>query len=532
MSAFTGTGTMIRFILRRDRIRLSVWTLALVGTTAVTVPTLDEAFPDEESRQARAALMDTPTGVVFGGPGYGLDDYSLGPMLVNELTASLLIALAVLSILHVIRHTRAEEESGRAELLRANVLGAGAQSTAALVTLTLVNLLIGGLIALSIIAFDMPVADSLAYGLGLALAGISFGAIAAVCAQVSEHGRTTSGLSFLVVGLLFMARVVGDLAEQGGGLASWLSPFAWVQQTRPFVDLRWEPLALYGAFLVVTFAIAHVLAGRRDLGSGLVATRPGPVGAGRLLRGPTTLHLHQQRGSIITWAIAVALFSFAFGTLATEIQGMLEANPDIGVILGGDVDDAVGGFLAVITAYVVMAGATFGALSVLRVWSEENAGRAELVLSTAVGRAHWFGGVLVVATSATVFIVMVGGLGLGLGASVAIEDFEWVWRMVEASLAQLPGALGFVALTALVLGLLPRLTFLVWLWLAYSALTTMLGALLGFPDWAMNLSAFEILAKPPMDEFEVGPYLLYLGAVLSAGAVSLVGFRNRDLVTA
>lgn len=531
MSAFTGTGVLSRFILRRDRVRLSVWTPALVVTTAVTIPTLDDAFPDEESRQARAALMETPTGVVFGGPGYGLDDYALGPMLVNELTASLLIALAVMSVLHIIRHTRAEEESGRAELLRANVLGSGAQTTAALITLTLVNLLIGGLIALSMIAFDMPTADSLAYGLGLALAGVSFGAIAAVCAQVSEHGRATSGLAFLVVGLLFMVRVVGDLADQEGGLLSWFSPFAWVQQARPFVDLRWEPLALYGVFLAVMFVIAHALSSRRDLGGGWVASRPGPAGAGGLLRGTTTLHLNQQRGSIMTWTIAVVLFSFAFGTLATEIQGMLDANPDLGAMLGGGVDDVIGGFLATITAYVGMAGAAFGALSVLRVRAEENAGRAELVLSTAVGRVHWFGGALVVATLATTLIIVMGGLGMGLGASMALEDFAWTWRMVEASLAQLPGALGFVALTALILGLFPRLTPLIWLWLGYSALTTMLGALLGFPAWAMNLSAFEILAKPPMDEFEAGPYLIYLGAALVAGVVSLAGFRERDLVT-
>ncbi|MFB8765643.1 ABC transporter permease [Nocardiopsis alba] len=532
MNAFTGTGTMIRFVLRRDRIRLSIWTLALVGTTAATVPTLDEAFPDEGSRQARAALMETPTGVVFGGPGYGLEDYTIGPMLVNELTASLLIALAVMSVLHVVRHTRAEEESGRAELLRAGSLGSGAHTAAALTTLGLVHLLIGGLVALSMIAFDLPTADSLAYGLGLALAGISFGAITAVCAQVGEHGRTVAGLAFLLIGAFFTARVVGDLAEEGGGLLSWASPFAWVQQTRPFVDLRWEPLALYGAFLAILFTIAHVLAGRRDLGAGLVAARPGPSGAGALLKGVTALHLRQQRGAVIVWTTAVLLFSFAFGTLATEIQGMLDANPDLAVILGGDVDDLVGGFLTAIVGYVVMAGAAFAALSVLRLWNEENTGRAELVLSTAVGRIHWFGGALAVTALATTLIVVAGGLGMGAGASVATEDLDWVPRMVGAALAALPAALVFGALTALVLGAAPRLLPVVWLWLGYGVLVTMLGGLLGFPAWAMNLSAFDLLPKPPMEAFEATPYLLYLGAVLVAGSVSLVAFRRRDLITA
>src|SRR5699024_11552691 len=135
MSAFTGTGTLVRFVLRRDRVRLSVWILALVGTVAATIPALDEMFTTEAERQGRAALMESPTGVVFGGPGYGLADYTLGPMLVNELTMSLFIALAIMNILHVVRNTRAEEESGRAELLRSSVLCCSTKSSAAHLTI-------------------------------------------------------------------------------------------------------------------------------------------------------------------------------------------------------------------------------------------------------------------------------------------------------------------------------------------------------------------------------------------------------------
>lgn len=532
MSTFTGTGTLIRFALLRDRLRMSIWVVALAGLTAASVPALDEIFSDHAERQARAALMDSPTGIVFGGPGYGLADYTLGPMLVNELTMSLLIALAVMSVLHMVRHTRAEEESGRAELLRAGVLGASAQTAAALITLALANLLIGGLITAAMVAFDLPVADSIAYGLGSALAGISFGAIAAVCAQVSEHGRSASGLAFLVIGVLFLFRAVGDMAEKGGSALSWLSPFAWVQQTRPFDELRWEPLALYGAFVLVLFVVTYALARRRDVGAGLIAVRPGPPGAGRLLRGVFTLHLNQQRGAIVAWAAAVLAFGYAFGGLVTEVEGMLDSAPDLAAVLGGDTDDLVDGFLGMITAYVIMAAAAYGVLSVSRARVEENAGRAELLLSTAVGRMHWFGAALVVALVSTVLITLAGGLGLGLGAAVALEDAEWTWRMVESMLAQLPAALVFGALAALLLGAAPRLLPLVWLWFGYSLVTTMMGGLFEFPEEAMNLSAFEILARPPMEGFETAPYLLYLSTVLVAGVVSLAGFRERDLATA
>ena len=532
MSTFTGTGALTRFVLRRDRVRLTVWVLALVGTVAATVPALDDMFATDAQRQARAAVMDTPTGIVFGGPGYGLDDYGLGPMVVNELTMSLLIALAVMSVLHVVRHTRAEEESGRAELLRAGVLGAGAQLTAALITVSIVNLVVGGLTALTLIGNGLEGADSVAYGLGLALAGISFGAVAAVCAQTVEHGRGAAGLAFLVVGVSFMARVVGDMAEEGGSALSWLSPFAWVQQTRVFHDLLWWPLALYPALIGVLFALTYALAKRRDLGAGLFAARPGPAGAGALLGNTFALHLHQQRGAILAWTVAVFLFTLAFGSLVSEVEGMLEENPDLVAFLGEAAADVTEGFLGVMSGYVLMAASAYAVVSVTRARAEETSGRAELLLSTAVGRVSWFGGALSVSVLSSALIVVVGGLGLGSSASLVLEDPSWTGTMVGASLAGLPAVLLFAAAAAVLTGVAPRLLPLVWAWLGYSLLVSMFGALVGLDDRLVNLSGFEMLPTLPTEEFEVLPVVLALVAVLVAGVFALAGFRRRDLSTA
>ncbi|WP_306370365.1 ABC transporter permease [Nocardiopsis sp. CC223A] len=532
MSALTGTGTLTRFILRRDRIRMSVWTVSLVGTVAITVPTLDETFSTDAQRQARAALMDTPTGILFGGPGYGLDDYTLGAMVVNELTMSLLIATAIMSILHVVRHTRAEEESGRAELLRAAVLGSGAQMTAALVTVALLNLVIGGLTGAIMAGYGLDAADSLAYGLGLGLAGLTFGAVTAVCAQLTEHGRAASGTAFLAVGVLFTARVVGDLAERGGGPASWASPFAWVQQTRVFDDPRWWPLALYPPVVLALFGAAYALAGRRDLGAGLIPSRPGPAAAGPLLNGVFALYLRQQRGSIIAWSVATFLFAISFGTLATEVEGMVESNPDIVALLAdASTEDVTAGFLGVMSGYVIMAAAAQGILSVLRARGEESAGRAELVLATAVGRIRWYGAALAVGVLSTALVVVLGGLGIGIGALSATDDASWIGTMLESALSQLPAALAFVAATALFAGAAPRLMPLVWVWLGYSVFATMLGALLGMPDRALDLSAFGMLPQPPMEDFEAAPVAIASAAVAVALVLALAGFRRRDLVT-
>ncbi|RKS05264.1 ABC-2 type transport system permease protein [Nocardiopsis sp. Huas11] len=531
MRKFAGTGHLIRFILRRDRIRMTVWTAALVGTLAMTIPTLDEMFQTPEQRLGRAAVMETPTGIVFGGPGYGLDSYGLGAMIANELTMSLLVALAIMSILHVVRHTRAEEESGRAELLRANVMGSSAQMTAALATNAVVNAVIGALSTLCLVAGGLDRPDSVAYGLGLALAGITFGAIAAVCAQVSEHSRGASGLAFLVVGVLFMFRVVGDIAERGGSAPSWFSPFAWTQQTRIYDDLRWWPLALYAVVIVVLFATAFTLAGRRDLGAGLVAARPGPADASPLLNGVFAVHLRQQRTSIVAWAVAVFLFALSFGTLISEIDVMIEQNPELVVTMGLDAENMSNAFLGMLMLYIVMATAAFAMLSVLRVRAEESAGRAELTLSAAVGRIRWLGSAVLVSTIAAVVMTLLGGVGMGLGAGIATDDYGWVATVLEGSAAQLPVVLLFIGLTTLAVGVAPRLVGLVWAWFGYGLTMTIFGRMLDLPDWMIDLGPFGIVSQLPLEEFDAVPFLAVLGAAAAAGAVGLGGFRRRDLAT-
>ncbi|WP_017581877.1 ABC transporter permease [Nocardiopsis valliformis] len=531
MRKFTGTWALIRFILRRDRIRMTVWTVALGASMFAMIPAMADMFQTPEQLQARAMVMETPTGIVFGGPGYGLDDYTLGVMLATELPMTLLIALAVMSILHVVRHTRAEEESGRAELLRANVLGSSAQMTAALTTNALANTVIGALMALSLIANDLAAADSVAFGAGMALAGITFGAITAVCAQVSEHSRGASGLAFMAVGVLFMFRVVGDMAERGGSAPSWFSPWAWAQQTRMFDDLRWWPLALYPLVIAVLFAVAFALAGRRDLGAGLVASRPGPSEAGPLLNSVFALNLRLQRTSIIVWTAAIFLFALSFGTLISEIDVMVEQNPELIARMGLGAQDLSHGFLGMLVLYVVMTATAFAVLSVLRARAEESSGRAELTMSAAVGRIRWLGAAVLVSALAASTMTVLGGLAMGLGAGIATEDYGWVGTVTGAAAAQLPLVLLFIGLTVLFLGVAPRLVGLVWAWFGYGLAVTVLGVIVGMPDWMLDVSPFSLLPQLPVDEFGPVPFLAVLGAAAVAAAVGLVGFRNRDLAT-
>jgi ABC-2 type transport system permease protein len=147
VTSLTGTGTLVRFILRRDRIRIPVWIVAILITVLGTAVVLPDTFPTEESLVARAQLVENPALKLLLGPGYGLDDYTFGPMMSNEMLGIMTVVVALMSVFMVVRHTRAEEETGRTELVRSSVTGHYAGLTAALLVVGVLNIIIAVLVA-------------------------------------------------------------------------------------------------------------------------------------------------------------------------------------------------------------------------------------------------------------------------------------------------------------------------------------------------------------------------------------------------
>ncbi|WP_448062467.1 ABC transporter permease [Cellulomonas hominis] len=530
--SLTGTATLTRFVLRQDRVRNTIWVVAIAGMVALTLPAFTTLYATAAERASRATVMRTPVGIVFGGPGYGIDDYTIGAMVANELVTSILIAVVIMSIQLVVRHTRADEESGRGELVRAAAVGRAAPTTAALLSCALVNLAIGLLTALALVSSGLAGPDSLALGLGITVTGLVFGAVAAVCAQVAAHARSATGLAMAVAAVLFTVRALGDVARLEGSTLSWFSPFAWAQQTRPYVDLRWWPLLLSVVLTAALLVVAFALSTRRDLGAGLVAPRSGRAAARPALSGILALHARQQRGSLVAWALGTFAMMVAFGTLVPQVADMIEESPDLARVIGAEGAAVTDAFLATMLAYVAMAASAYVVSAVQSLRTEETTGRAELTLSTPVSRRRWMLTALLVAGAGALLLQVLGGFGLGLGAALESGDAGQLWSLTADGTAYVPIAWLLGAATALLFGAAPRYASLVWAWFTYGVLATMLGALLDLPRWAMRLSPFDLLSRVPAVELDLVPTLVMTVVVLAAGAAGVVAFRRRDLTGA
>ncbi|GAA1721204.1 exporter of polyketide antibiotics [Isoptericola hypogeus] len=539
-SNLAGTLRLIRFILRRDRVRLAVWTGSLVAFYAYFTYALGLMSETQGALQARAVIMETPSGVVMGGPGYGVDNYTVGAAMANEGTTWVVLALALMSIMHVVRHTRAEEESSRSELVRAAVVGRHAPAVAAVVTLLVVNAVIAVVSAVVMTgvggADELPLADSFGMTVACALSAMVFGAVALVVCQLTEHSRGATGLSLAVFGLAFMIEVAGNLREiPGGTTLSWFSPIAWAQQARAFVDLRWWPAALSVVAIVLLLWFASVLASRRDFGGGMIASRKGRADAKASLRGPLVLAWVQQRMALMWSCIGLGLMWMATGTMLPDIGTMVGDlvgdNPTLGALFGDDPGQFESAFLGVMVLYGALCCAAYAIVMGLRPKAEETTGRAEVALSTPVARGRWFGAQLLVAGIGTVVLLAVSVYAMWVGAvSVGATD-PGLDVYSEVFVSYLPAVLVYLGLTAALYAWVPRATAAGWALLAYTFVIGMFGPLVeDMPEEANWLSPFHWVPEPFVESFDATQFLWLTGAAVVLFVLAFAGFRRRDVV--
>lgn len=526
---FAGTGDLLRLFLRISRRQIVIWALAFLALVASSVVALEETYPDAAALQARAALMDNPAAVLMTGPAFALDDYTFGAMLANELSLWVFLPAAIMSVLLAVRHTRAEEESGRLEMLRSLPVGRFAPAVAAMLTVAIADVAVGLTLTGALVGTGMQAADSVAFGVATTLTGLVFGAVAAVTAQLTEHARTASATALGAIAVAFLVRGVGDVVDREGSWLSWFSPFAWAQQTRLYVELRWWPLLLPAATTVVLLAVAVVLAHRRDLGAGLWPARPGPAAAARGLLTPSGLARRLLTGTFLGWAVGLFLFAVAFGSLANALEGMVEDIPDLGEWIALDLEDLTRSFAAVMLSFLAIGPAALSVWGVLQLRGEERAGRVEGVLVSGVSRTRLLTGWVAVVVVAAVLTQALLGLGVGLGVAAATGDGGWVGELTGASLAYVPAVLLFAASAVALYGLVPRLASLAWALVVWASLVVFLGDLLDLPDAARDVSPLSHTPLVPGVELDAAP-LLVMGALAVVLAVlGLVGLRRRDV---
>ena len=536
MSIFT---TLLRQRIRRDRVTVSIWVASTGFLALVSAYGVAREYGTDADREGimRLAVSNPAILMLRGLPqGAGLDQF-----IFFQIFTYLALMAGLMSTFLAVRHSRAEEESGRAELIASTPAARVMPTTATLVHGLLANAALAALVALGFIAAGMQPAGSLLAGAAAGATGIAFLGVGLLAAQFFRSPRAANSVSVAAVLGSFVLRGVGDAlgtpASDGLHLTSawpsWLSPIGWAQHVDAYGANTPLPLLLHAALAAATVAAVYAIQARRDSGASLLAERPGRLTARPALRSGLALAWRLQWPSVIGWAIGGAACGLFAGSLSSLVRKAAATTPVLADTLSDIAGDGTSLDQALVTVMLSIAGVLAAAAAiqaVIRLRQEEAGGTAELLLAAPVSRVRWFGDYLVVGTIAIVAVLASAAVVGALAATASGSEGSLVGDIAASAAAQLPAALVFLGVLALVFTVFPALTAaLGWSALGLAFFVGVFGPLLGLPDGVTNTSPFANTPVPFADDVNWTGTTVMLAVAAAAIAASLALMRRRAL---
>jgi len=529
--------------LRRDRWQLISWVLSIGVLALFAVTAIAKTFGDEAARAEILRLATATPAILL------LRGLARGPELASftffEIFAFLALLAAFMNTFMAVRHTRAEEESGRAELVFATAAGRWAPLAATVLHGLAADVLVAFATAVGFMGGGLDPAGSLVAGLATGAVGFAFLGVGLLTAEFFSTSRGANGISSALAMAAYLLRGFGDATGQVGpdGMTitaawpSWLSPIGWGQQTFAYTGNRLWPLLLPLALGFTCVAAVVAVMARRDVGASILMGRAGRTDARPTLRGSFSLALRLQQGAIIGWCIGGFATGVLTGSLGSAIQSSITSNPQVTAALRSMVE-AQGTSMTqlLVAALFEVAGvlaAACGLQAVLRLRQEEAAGTAEHVLSRSVGRIRWLGSFLGLGTFSVVLVMAFTALGAWLSLVASGDTSSAVGDVWQTAVNQLPAALIYLALPATVFVIWPRATIPAgWSLLGLGVVLGIYGGMLGFDQGIRDLSPFthSPITTNTGTDWSGGFWMLGISAILALLALAAV--RRREVGTA
>ncbi|MEV4173248.1 hypothetical protein [Nonomuraea sp. NPDC049709] len=493
--------TLVRLILRRDRLLIALWIAAAVAVPAFNAYSLGALLPTRQIREEFVAVSTAnPITTALLGP---VHDTSIEGLVAWRSSVQSLLITGLAGLLFAIRHTRAEEDAGRGELVAAGAAGRHASVSAVMAVATAVNVAIAALLAVVLpLGFGHPFGGSLLFGLTAGAGGTVFAACGLLAAQLSQSAplARSAGVGVLVAGLVPGVVVPEDRIG--------IFPAGWPRIARAYGDEQWWVPLLPLGFAVVLTLVAYAVSGRRDLGAGLLPDRAGGTGPVRgRLGSPGALAWRLSGGQAAGWTVSL-------GTVSVGV-GWVSGSFEVGTITGQSLLEIFTYVFCLVVACLAVAGA-------LRPYAEESRGRAEPLLARPTGRTRWLAGHVALAIAAPTAMLLAVGLGTGLGSGRPASQ-------IGTALMFAPASWAIAGITIAAYGLRPRLAAPAgWVTVALSAACVAMWEAGTIGRAAFLLTPFGY-GHPAISPGFLAPAAFALVAAVLV-AVGGVAFARRDLL--
>lgn len=530
---FARWNTLFLLYLKRDWKKVLVWVLGLGLFSAAFIPAFEEIAKGQgllgmyETMQNPAMIaMVGPTPIETAG------DYTLGAMYAHEMLLFCGLFAMVIAALHVVSHTRKEEDLGLTELVRSFQIGRQANSFAVMMETLLINVLLALFISGVMMSFGadtISAKGSFLFGASIGIAGILGAGIALVMAQIMPASSGATGSTLGIIGLLYIVRAGTDIFNVD---LSMINPLGWTYLTYPFTENNLIPLIFAIIFSIIMLVIAFSLEGARDMGAGYLPEREGRESAKKSLLSVRGLFIKINKGVMISWLIAFVFMGAAYGSIYGDMQTFLGSNEMLKQMFthsGVTIEESFTG-----TIMMVM----IGLVSILpiaivnKLFSEESRLHLSQLYATKVTRSqfYWTSIGLAIFASLVGILLAAGALGGTAITSMGDKSTMDIIDFLAAGFNFLPSVLFFTSLAALALGWAPKLGKVVYIYLAYSFFLNYFGGILDLPKWFSNTAIQSWIPRMPLEDFDVPIFITITVISIAIMIIGYLGYHRRDMI--
>lgn len=524
-----------KFMLKRDRLQLLGWILGLVVLCVATAGAFNELFATPEDLMGMVMTLDNPAMIAMLGPLYA---ETVAAIYSQNMMVFVAMGIGIMNIFMVTRHTRADEEEGRLEVLRSLPIGRTTILQAVLVNSVLINSIIGLLIGLGVGVIGVeagPIGSgvtdfngAMLFGAVMGITGLVFATFTAFFAQLSSNNRTVLSYAFAFLGGMYLLRAVGDMNLE---VLSIISPLGLGFRTEVFVNNHWWPIFVLLITSVLLGVLALHLNNVRDLGAGFIAEKPGKSHGGRLLGTPFGLAWKLTKGQIIGWGVTAFVLGASYGSIFADIETFISGNEMFQqIFIGIDDADLTMGFMSFVVVMMALIAAVPVVAVLLKVKSEEKKNRLEHVLARSVSRSEALLSYGKIALLTAPLMLLLVALGLFLASAAVMDEAIAFGSMLIAVMVYLPALWMLLGVAMCFVGQLPKFAGLAWAYVGYSFIVVYLGQLLSMPDWVSYTTPFGYIPAYPMEEIQVLPLIGLIVVGIGLGVVGVMGYRKRDIL--
>jgi ABC-2 type transport system permease protein len=446
----------------------------------------------------------------------------------------LAIVGSVWGILTSSKLTRGEEDAGRWEVL---LVGAVTRKGAATQALVGMAAGVGALfVVTSIISVavgrdakvGISVGGAVYFSLAIVSGALMYLAVGSFCSQLSTSRRQAAGIASVLLGASYALRMIAD-SSNGLAWLRWATPLGWVENLQPLTTPHAAALLPIIALVTVLSLATVWLAGRRDLGAGVLSDRSTVEAVRRLPSTPVGLTLYLSRSVLVAWAASILAYGLLLGGIAKSGGKIITSSPSLRLAFARLGVSGAEAYLSValLIMAVVMSFIALGQISAAR--KEESSGQLENLLVRPFSRSAWLGERIALGATVLVTGAVLAGVATWVGA---ISDHANVHfsSLVDAGLNVAFPALLLFGVGVLALGVVPRLvsiiTYSLFVWFL---LIELVGSEVKMNHWILDLSAFHQMAASPAAPVAWTPNATMAAIALASTLLGVEFFRHRDL---